>query len=146
MRLLAIDLGSKRTGIAVTDPLQIICTPFETVGTGHLLTWLTDYALKEPLEAIILGLPVTEQGKPSAMYSAAIGFGRKLRLAFPGLLLYAVDERYTTRMAHRVILASGIGKQARTDKTLADRISAAILLESFLEMRAGPGGVILFPT
>lgn len=134
-RLLAIDYGTKRTGIAATDPLQIIATPLETVDTHRLEAWLDTYLAKEPVEAIIIGFPVDDKGIPAEFTPHIAGLQKRLGKKYPHIATHRHDERYTSRMAGQAILASGLGKKARQDKSLRDRISAAIILQSFMESR-----------
>ena len=132
-RLLALDLGQKRTGVAVTDPLQIIASPLETVLTKELWAWLQTYLAKEAVEAIVVGLPVNEANEPSALHPQAIQLMNRLRNAYPALKVEAEDERYTTRMATRAIREAGLTKTARRDKALYDKVSASIILQSYME-------------
>jgi putative Holliday junction resolvase len=128
-------MGLKRTGIAVTDPLQIIASPLETVPTHALEVFLKAYLAKESVEAIIIGLPQDDKGIPGEMVPHIEGLIKRLGKAFPGLEIFREDERYTTRMAHQAIRSSGIGKMARREKGLADKVSAALILQSFMEKR-----------
>ena len=132
-RLLAIDLGQKRTGVAATDPLQIIASPLETVETKALWTWLQAYLAKEAVEAVIVGLPVNERGEPSALHSQAQQLINRLRNAYPALRVEPEDERYTTRMATAAIRQAGLSKTARQNKALYDKVSASIILQSWME-------------
>ena len=135
-RILALDLGQKRTGVAVTDPLKIIASPLETVLTKDLWAWLQAYLAKEVVEAVVVGLPVNEQNEPSALYVPAQNLMNRLRNAYPALLVEAEDERYTTRMATRVIREAGLTKTARKNKALYDKVSASIILQSYLERKS----------
>ena len=135
MRLLALDIGQKRTGIAVTDPLQILCQPLDYVPTHTLMAWLQAYFLKEAVVAIIIGMPMQPSGEASSNTPLVIGWVRKLRKTFADKEVVEHDEKYTTIMAHRVILQSGISKIARQEKGLADKVSAALILQSYLERR-----------
>jgi len=135
-RILALDLGQKRTGVAVTDPLKIIASPLETVLTKDLWAWLQAYLAKEVVEAVVVGLPVNEQNEPSALYVPAQNLMNRLRNAYPTLLVEAEDERYTTRMATRVIREAGLTKTARKNKALYDKVSASIILQSYLERKS----------
>jgi putative Holliday junction resolvase len=138
-RILALDLGQKRTGVAVTDPLQIIATPLETVETKVLWAWLQAYLQKEAVEAVVVGLPINEAGEPSALHGQALQLMGRLRNAYPALLVEAEDERYTTRMATAAIRQAGLTKTARQNKALYDKVSASIILQSYLERRDGRG-------
>ena len=134
-RLLALDLGQKRTGVAVTDPLQIIASPLETVLTKDLWAWLQTYLAKEAVEVIVVGLPVNEANEPSALHPQAIQLMNRIRNAHPAIKVEAEDERYTTRMATRVIREAGLTKTARKDKALYDKVSASIILQSYMERK-----------
>lgn len=134
-RLLGIDMGLKRTGIATTDPLQIIASPMETVETHRLEVFLKEYMSREEVEAIVIGHPKDDMGRPGEMVPHIEGLIKRLGKAYPGLKIFREDERYTTRMAHQAIRSSGIGKMARREKGLADKVSAALILQSFMERR-----------
>jgi putative holliday junction resolvase len=135
-RIMAIDYGNKRVGIAVTDPLQIIATPLETIHSQDVFPYLKTYFLKEEVEALVVGMPQTLAGKPTDVSSAVVGLVRKLKKEFPDLPIHTVDERYTSRMAKQAMLAGGVKKMDRRDKAMVDRISATIILQSFLESRS----------
>ncbi|GAA4391575.1 Holliday junction resolvase RuvX [Hymenobacter koreensis] len=134
-RLLAIDYGHKRVGLAVTDPLQIIATALDTVHSKDLLAYLKAYHQREPLEAIAVGMPRTLRNEPTDATSAVVGLVRQLRREFPDVPVHEVDERFTSRMAHQTMRDAGLGQKARRDKATVDRISATIILQSFLESR-----------
>jgi len=134
-RILAIDLGQKRTGIAVTDPLKIIASPLETVFTKDLWAWLQAYISKETVEAVVVGLPITEKGEPSALFGQATQLINRLKKAYPALHIEPEDERYTTRMATAAIRLAGLTKTARQNKALYDKVSASIILQSYLERK-----------
>ena len=132
-RILAVDYGNKRVGLAVTDPLQLIATPLDTVHSQDLLTYVKAYHEREPLEAIVVGMPRTLLNEPTDVTSAVVGLLRRLRRELPDVPVHELDERFTSRMAHATMLAGGLGQKARRDKATVDRISAAIILQSFLE-------------
>ena len=135
-RILSIDYGKRRTGIAVTDPLQIIAGGLTTVDTRDVLKFLTDYVRREPVETIVVGLPVQPNGAPSENQSRVRCFTGELKKALPEVEVVFYDERYTSVMAHQAMLQSGIGrKRRRDDKGLIDEISATIILQNFLEYR-----------
>lgn len=135
-RLLAIDYGRKRTGIAVTDPAQIIANGLTTVATHRLLDFLRDYAAREPVERFVIGLPTQSDGTPSENQPRIHDFAKKLAAALPDIPQEFHDERFTSVLAHRVITDSGIGKKRReTDKGLVDEISACIILQSYMESK-----------
>lgn len=137
-RVIAIDFGLKRTGLAVTDPLRIIATALETVESGELLRYLKAYCDKEAVDGFVLGLPTGLDGSDTHITPNVMQLADALRRAFPGRFLDLVDERFTSRMAQQTLLASGKGRMARREKGQLDRISATILLQGWLE-RQGAG-------
>ena len=132
-RIIAIDYGTKRTGLAVTDPLRIIANALETVETKQLEKYLADYFSKNDVDVIVLGKPSQMNGQPSETMRYIEPLSGRLRHAYPDKQVVLYDERFTSVMAHRTILESGIGKMARRDKALVDRISATIILQSYME-------------
>ncbi|MBK6933434.1 MAG: Holliday junction resolvase RuvX [Saprospirales bacterium] len=132
-RIVAIDFGLKRTGIAVTDPLKIIASALSTVPTASALDFLTRYCAEEEVESFVVGLPLYPDGNPAQIAAAADAFAKRLGELFPGKPVFRQDERYTSNEAKRIILASGIKKQKRRDKTLVDKIAAALILEQFMQ-------------
>ena len=132
-RIIAIDYGTKRTGLAVTDPLRIIAGALETVETKQLEKYLADYFSKNDVDVIVLGKPSQMNGQPSETMRYIEPLAGRLRHAYPNKQVVLYDERFTSVMAHRTILESGIGKMARRDKALVDRISATIILQSYME-------------
>ena len=132
-RILAIDYGTKRTGLAVTDPLRIIAGALTTVETKQLERYLADYFSKNDVDIIVLGKPSQMNGAPSETMRYIEPLAGRLRHAYPDKRVVMYDERFTSVMAHRTILDSGIGKMARRDKALVDRISATIILQSYME-------------
>ncbi len=136
MRILSIDYGKKRTGLAVTDPAQIIANGLTTVDTGSLLKYLIDYTTHEPVERFIIGLPTQPNGQPSENQARTLRFAEKLKQALPHIPVEFYDERFTSVLAHRVLIDSGIGKKRRqTDKGLVDEISACIILQNYMDSR-----------
>lgn len=132
-RIIAIDYGTKRTGLAVTDPLRIIANALETVETKGLEKWLADYFTKNDVDIIVLGKPSQMNGQPSETMRFIEPLATRLRRAYPDKEVVLYDERFTSVMAHRAMLESGIGKMARRDKALVDRISATIILQSYMD-------------
>ena len=132
-RIIAIDYGTKRTGLAVTDPLCIIANALETVETKQLEKYLADYFSKNDVDIIVLGKPSQMNGQPSETMRFIEPLAGRLRHAYPDKQVVLYDERFTSVMAHRTILESGIGKMARRDKALVDRISATIILQSYMD-------------
>ena len=132
-RIIAIDYGRKRTGLAVTDPLRIIANALETVDTKQLEKYLADYFSKNDVDIIVLGKPSQTNGEPSETMRYIEPLAGRLRHAYPEKKVVLYDERFTSVMAHRTMLESGIGKMARRDKALVDRISATIILQSYMD-------------
>ena len=132
-RIIAIDYGTKRTGLAVTDPLRIIANALETVETKQLEKYLADYFSKNDVDVIVLGKPSQMNGQPSETMRYIEPLASRLRHAYPDKQVVLYDERFTSVMAHRTILESGIGKMARRDKALVARISATIILQSYMD-------------
>lgn len=133
MRILSIDYGKKRTGIAVTDPAQIIAGGLCTLETKAVLPFIIDYAKREPLEAIVVGLPTQPNGQPSENQARVRSFTGELRKALPDIQVDFYDERFTSVLAHQAMIDSGIGRKRRQDKALVDEISATIILQNYLE-------------
>ena len=134
-RILAIDYGKKRTGIAVTDTLQLIANGLETVATHTLLQYLKDYISKEPVDTIVVGLPKRLNGEPSESMRYIKPFLAQLAKEMPQMPVEMYDERFTSVIAHRAMLDGGMKKTARRDKAIVDEISATIILNDFLESR-----------
>jgi putative Holliday junction resolvase len=135
-RIMAFDYGKKRTGLAVTDPLQIIASPLATVGTSELENFLMDYLKKEIVDEFVVGYPVKLNNKPSDSVKYIDPFLKRLGKLFPEKPVHLVDERFTSKIALQTIIDGGVNKKDRRDKTLADKISASLILQSFLEKRA----------
>lgn len=136
-RIIAIDYGRKRTGLAVTDELQIIATPLTTVSSHMVLAFLKDYARENTVECFVVGEPLQMNNTASESAKYIEPFLRKLKNEFPGIPVKRMDERFTSKMAERVILNSGLKKSDRMDKSLVDSVSATLILQSFLESRTG---------
>lgn len=134
-RILAIDYGTKRTGIAVTDPLRIIANGLDTVPTHLLTEWLRKYLTAENVDIVVVGKPLQMDGSPSESMVHIEPFVRRLRAQFPDKEVVWHDERFTSRLAQRAIIDGGVRKMARRDKALVDKVSAAIILESYMESR-----------
>ena len=132
-RILSIDYGKKRTGIAVTDPLQIVAGGLDTVDTKDLESFLKNYLEKEPVETIVVGYPRQLNGEDSENMKRITPFVNRLRKLYPDINIEMQDERFTSVLAHKTMLESGIGKKARQDKALVDKISATIILQEYLE-------------
>lgn len=138
-RILAIDYGTKRTGIAVTDPLRIIPGGLGTVPTHELLKFLADYIGREQVDIIVVGYPTNMNGEDSASMKQIRPFTEKLKKLYPDKVIVMFDERFTSVMAQRAILESGIGRMARRNKALVDEVSATIILESFMDSKQYKG-------
>ena len=134
-RILAIDYGKKRTGIAVTDTLQMIANGLATIETKELEKFLTDYMAKEDVSTIVVGKPTQMNGEDSENMKRIEPFFNRLKKLFPNKEIVYYDERFTSVLAHQAMLQSGIGKKARQDKALVDKISATIILEDFLQSK-----------
>lgn len=132
-RILAIDYGTKRTGIAVSDPLRLIAGGLETVATKELERWLEAYCAREEVSTIVLGKPSRMDGTPSDTWRFIEPLAARLRRRYPDKQVVFHDERFTSVLAHRAMLESGIGRMARRDKALVDKISATIILQSYME-------------
>lgn len=134
-RLLAIDYGKKRTGIAVTDTLQLIANGLTTVPTHELLAFIFDYVSREPVERILVGLPKQMNNEASENMKRIEPFVRSLQKKLPDVPVEYVDERFTSVLAHRAMLDAGLKKKDRQNKALVDEISATIILQSYMENR-----------
>ena len=134
-RILSIDYGKKRTGLAVTDPLQIIAGGLATVSTSELFEWLQAYLAKEQVERIIIGEPRQPNGQPSENLARVQQFVNRWRKAVPSVPIEYFDERFTSVLAHQAMLDGGLKKKTRQDKALVDEISATIILEDYLRSK-----------
>lgn len=135
MRILAIDYGKKRTGLAVTDPLQLIAGGLATVSTSELFDFLRSYMERERVERIVIGEPRQPNGEPSENLARVRQFVNQWRKAVPDVPVEFYDERFTSVLAHRAMLDAGLKKKARQDKALVDEISATIILQNYMESR-----------
>jgi putative Holliday junction resolvase len=131
-RVLAIDYGRKRCGLAVTDPQRIIASPLTTLPTGQLETFLKEYIPRENVTEVVIGYPVTVNNLPSESVKYIDPFIARFRKLFPGMTLHRADERFTTQMAMRTMIDGGVKKSGRRDKAMIDRISASIILQSWM--------------
>lgn len=132
-RILAIDYGKKRSGIAVTDELKIIATGLATVPTPELLDFLKDYLRTQQVECMVVGEPKQMDNTPSEASLYIEPFVKRLRNAFPEIRIARIDERFTSLLATRAIRESGAKKKVRQDKALIDTVSATLILQSFME-------------
>jgi putative Holliday junction resolvase len=131
-RILAIDYGGKRTGLAVTDPLQIIATGLATVPSKELIAYLKNYLAAEPVERIIIGYPVNWDESDTHATPLVKQFLVELAKQFPGIPVVKVDERFTSKMARNAMLEMGVKKKDRRNKALVDEIAATIMLQDYL--------------
>ncbi|NQX84315.1 MAG: Holliday junction resolvase RuvX [Flavobacteriaceae bacterium] len=131
-RILAIDYGKKRTGIAVTDELQIIASGLTTVATNTLLTFLEDYLKTEQVDLFLVGLPKQMDNTASESEALIALFLKKMKKKFPDIPIHREDERFTSKMAFQTMIDSGLKKKQRQNKALVDEISATIILQSYL--------------
>ena len=132
-RILAIDYGLKRTGIAVTDPLRIIATPLETVVTANLFPFLNNYLQKENVDEFVVGMPKTLSNEDSEIAPTVRKFVENLKLKFPEKSVHLADERFTSSMAMQAMIDGGMKKKDRQVKGSVDKISATIILQSFID-------------
>ena len=131
-RILAIDYGVKRTGIAVTDELQIIASGLITVKTGELIKFLIDYTNREQVELFIVGLPKQMNNSDSESEKHILSFLKQLKKSLPKIPIKRIDERFTSKIAFQTMIDSGLKKKQRRNKGLVDEISATIILQSYL--------------
>jgi putative Holliday junction resolvase len=134
-RIMAIDYGRKRSGIAVTDTLQIIAGGLATVPGGELAGYIHDYAAREPVDMIVVGLPMQMNNEASENMKHVETFVAQLKQSLPDIPVHYYDERFTSLMAHRAMIEGGLKRKKRQDKALADLTSAVIILQSYMESR-----------
>ena len=135
-RIVGIDYGRKRTGIAVSDPLCIFASPLETVEGSRLVQWLKEYAVRERIVRFVVGYPMNLDNRPSEAARDVDAFLKQLGKAFPEVPVTREDERFTSVLAHRAMIDGGMKKSGRRDKASVDKISAAIILQGFLDRQA----------
>ena len=134
-RILAIDFGEKRCGIAVTDDLQLIASGLTTIQTNDVVSWLKAYVKKEEVSLFLIGKPKRLHGEDSPLEAIIQGFILALQKEISEIPVQRVDERFTSKMAFDTMIASGISKKKRKDKALVDKISATIILQDYLQYR-----------
>lgn len=134
-RILAIDYGTKRCGIAATDPLQIIASAVATVDTKQLDTWLKNYLSAEEVSTLVVGKPMRLDGSETHSSKAVANFVTSLRKNFPNITIAEVDERFTSAIAQRTMIDMGMKKKDRRNKSNVDQISATLILQTYLEMK-----------
>ena len=135
-KALGIDFGTKRTGIAITDAMQIIASGYSTVPTNYLDTFIAGIVKKEKIECFVVGDPKNLDGSATDCTRHVNGFVKRLKLKFPNIPVHQIDERFTSKIAKQSILASGIRKKARQNKALVDEVSAAIILQNYLDYKS----------
>lgn len=134
-RILAIDYGLKRTGIAATDEMQIIASGLTTIPSETVVAFLTDYFNKEKVEKVLIGEPKQMNGEPSESTPIIEAFVQKFKATFPDMKMERVDERFTSKMAFQTLIDSGLKKKQRQNKALIDEISATIMLQDYLSRK-----------
>ena len=132
-RILAIDYGRKRTGLAVTDPLRITANPLLTIETNSLMNWLTEYFAREQVDEVVIGHPTQMNGEESESMNYIRPFMGNFRKQFPDKPITMYDERFTSVLAHQAMLAGGMKKKDRQNKAVVDKIAACIILEGYLD-------------
>lgn len=130
---MAFDYGTKRIGIAVTDPLQIIATALTTIHSKEVINYIKQYLSSEDVEKFVVGMPLQMDGSDSQSAPHVKGFIRSLNKHFPDIPVVTIDERFTSKMASSTIAQSGMGKVKRREKSLVDKVSAVIILQSYME-------------
>jgi len=132
-RILAIDYGSKKCGIAASDPLRIIATGLETLPTWKLFDWLKDYLEREPVGDLVIGESLHKDGTPNKINAEVVGFERKFAKLYPDISLHRQDEFYTSKRAMQAMIEAGVPKMKRRQKERIDKIAATIILQDFME-------------
>lgn len=135
MRLMAFDYGTKRIGVAVSDPMQIIATALDTVHPEHIWAFLATYLQSEQVETFVVGKPLQMDGTPSESAQHVTGFVRKLRKLYPHIPVVEVDERFTSKMASASISQSGMRKHKKHQKALVDTVSATLILQTYMQSK-----------
>jgi putative holliday junction resolvase len=135
-RIIGIDYGLKRIGLAVTDPLKIFASPLITVSPAEFDNFMNGYLKNDEVEAFVIGYPVQMNNQPSASVSYINPFIKKLKKTYPEIDIHLADERFTSQMAFRTMVDGGVKKKDRQDKSIVDKISASIILQSFLDNRS----------
>lgn len=135
-RILGIDYGNKRIGLAVTDPLKIFASPLDTVSTHEFEKYLENYLKSEKIDEFVIGYPVQMNNNPSESVKYINPFLKKLKEHFPEITIHLVDERFTSKIAFQTMIEGGVKKKDRRDKSMVDKISASLILQSFLDSRS----------
>ncbi|MCR5827630.1 MAG: Holliday junction resolvase RuvX [Bacteroidales bacterium] len=134
-RIIGIDYGKKRTGVAMSDPLMMFASPIETVQTANIIDYLKKMSLQESIVRFVVGYPMNMDNKPSEAAADVEVFLKQLSKAFPDIPVTLEDERFTSVLAHRSLIDSGVKKMARRDKAAVDKVSAALILQTFLDRK-----------
>lgn len=134
-RILAIDYGTRRVGIAATDPLKIVASPVTTISPDHLSDFIANYLKTETVEEIVVGYPLKEDGTPTDLTNAVDQLIPRLKSSFPEIAFHKHDERYTSKLAMQSMIQGGSSKKARRNKANLDKISATLILQSYMEKR-----------
>ncbi len=133
MRILAIDYGSKKCGLAASDPLRIIATGLETVPTWKLFDWLKDYLAREQVSDLVIGESLHKDGTPNKINQEVVGFERKFAKLYPDIALHRQDEYLSSKRAKQAMIDMGVPRMKRREKSRVDRIAATIILQDFME-------------
>ncbi len=136
-RIIGIDYGRKRTGLAVTDPLGLFASPLETVPSAKIIEYLKNYSAQQEISLFVVGYPMNLNNKPSEAAAYVDVFLKSLRKAFPAIPIELVDERFTSVLAHRAMIDGGMKKMDRRDKAAVDKISASIILQTYMDRVSG---------
>ena len=131
-KALGIDYGTKRTGIAITDSMQLIATALATVETHLLEDFIADIVLRENVDFFVVGNPITLSNHKADITGHVDGFVKRLKKSYPTITVHQIDERFTSKIAKQSIIKSGVGKKKRKDKALVDKVSATIILQDYL--------------
>jgi putative Holliday junction resolvase len=135
-RIIALDIGRKRTGVAATDPLRIIATGVSTIPTDTVIAFLTEYMGKESVDLLVIGYPKQMNNQPSEAVTHIQPVINRIKKIFPNLPIELVDERFTSKLAFQAMIDGGVKKKDRQNKALVDTISATIILQSYMESRS----------
>jgi putative holliday junction resolvase len=135
-RIIGIDYGLKRIGLAVTDPLKIFASPLTTVSPAEFDSFIISYLKTDEVDAFVIGYPVQMNNQPSESVTYINPFIKKLKKTYPEIHIYLADERFTSQMAIRTMIEGGVKKKDRQDKSIVDKISASLILQSFLDNRS----------
>lgn len=144
-RIMGIDYGRKRTGLAVSDPLGVFAVAMDTVHSAKIIEYIRNYALSETIIRFVVGYPKNMDNRPSEAAAEVEVFVRQLEKAFPDIPVTLEDERFTSVLARRILIDGGMKASARRDKKAVDRLSASLILQAYLDRQAGPGGRASMP-